>query len=370
MATECGRRGRERRHVLLIEGDPDDARLVEDALTGAGARGAGGRLDGSNETVLRHERTLDAGLDRLVREDVDLLLLGLGPPESPGIEALVRARERFEAGPIVVLAARPASELGIEAVAHGAHEYLPKDAVTPEALARTIEYATERNRIELALRRRGEELAVLNRLTDHDVRNDVSLVVGRARELRGVVGPGATWLVEEILGASNHVLQLTRTVENAVESIGDGEQRDHGPVDLRRVVTAEAEAARTLYERAIVEVEEADEAVQVRSSGLLSPAFANLIGDAVRYNDEETPQVTVSVEHEGETATVRVADNGPGVPEHHRDRLFAAPGDGIETGTSVGLYLVGRLVDQHGGDVAVENRQGGGAVFSVRLPLA
>lgn len=370
MATECGPSERERRHVLLIEDDPDDARLVEEALTDPDARGAGGRFDGSNGAVLRHERELDAGLDRLVRDDVDLLLLGLGPPESSGIEALVRARERFEAGPVVVLAAGPASELGLEAVTRGAHEYLPKDAVTPEALNRTIEYAIERNRIELALRRRGEELAALNRLTDHDVRNDVSLVVGRAREIRGEVGPRARRLVDEILGASNHVLQLTRTAENAVESIEGGEQRDPGPVDLRRVVTAEAEAARALYERAIVEVEAADEAVQVRASGLLSPAVANLIGDAVRYNDEEIPQVTVSVEHGGETATVRVADNGPGVPEYHRDRLFAAPGDGIETGTRVGRYLVGRLVDQYGGDVAVENRQSGGSVFSVRLPLA
>jgi signal transduction histidine kinase len=358
------------REVLLVEDNPGDARLIEELLKEVDHRPAGGHVEEGVETTFRHADTLSNGLDRLAGEPVDVLLLDLGLPESRGIETLERVLEAEADVPIVVLTGQPESDLGVEAVSRGAQEYLVKDDVTPEVLARTIEYAIERKAVERQLRRRNEELAILNHLTRHDIRNDVSLVVGRARELRENVEPSYDGLVDEIVNSSNHVLQLTRTIGDIVESISREGEPDLQPVDLGRILESEVETARSLYSGGVIAVEGAPADVDVRANELLSSVFANLFGNAMLYNDKETPEVTVTAEVAEDTATVHVADNGPGIPEYQRERLFEAPESGMEASTSVGLYLVGRLVEQYGGEVGVENREAGGAVFHVTLPRA
>ena len=362
--------GGETRAILLVEDNPGDARLIEELLREVDPRATGAHLETVVETDFRHAETLTAGLDRLAGERVDVLLLDLGLPESRGIETLERVLETEVDVPIVVLTGQPESDLGVEAVGRGAQEYLVKDDVTPEVLARTIEYAIERKDVERQLRRRNEELAILNHLTRHDIRNDVSLVVGRARELRENVEPGYDGLVDEIVNSSNHVLQLTRTIGDIVESVSQEGEPDLQPVDLGRILEAEVETARSLYSGGVISIEDPPEDVDVRANELLSSVFANLFGNAMLYNDKDTPEVTVTTEVGEGSVTVRVADNGPGIPEYQRERLFSAPESGMEASTSVGLYLVGRLVEQYGGDVQVENRPEGGAAFDVTLPLA
>ena len=357
------------RSILLVEDNPGDARLIEELLKEVEPRGAG-PLEDRQEVEFRHVDTLSAGLDRLEEGHVDVLLLDLGLPESRGIETLERVLEAEADVPVVVLTGQPESDLGVEAVSRGAQEYLVKDDVTPEVLGRTIEYAIERKEVERQLRRRNEELAILNHLTRHDIRNDVSLVVGRARELRDSVGPEHGGLVDEIVNSSNHVLQLTRTIGDIVESISREGDPELSPVDLGGILQAEVETARSLYTGGVITVESAPDGVEVRANELLSSVFANLFGNAMLYNDKETPEVTVSTAVDGDVVTVRVADNGPGIPEYQRERLFSAPEGGMEASTSVGLYLVGQLVEQYGGEVEVENRPEGGAAFDVTLPLA
>jgi len=75
---------------------------------------------------------------------------------------------------------------------------------------------------------------------------------------------------------------------------------------------------------------------------------------------------------DGNHAVLRVADNGPGVPEELRERVFdpffTTKRDG--EGTGVGLALCRTIAKAHGGGIAVEATPGGGATFVVRLPLA
>jgi signal transduction histidine kinase len=66
---------------------------------------------------------------------------------------------------------------------------------------------------------------------------------------------------------------------------------------------------------------------------------------------------------------VRVADDGPGIPDEHGAQLFSADTKGLDSdGTGMGLYLVERLIDIYGGEVRVEDNTPRGAVFVVELP--
>ena len=71
-----------------------------------------------------------------------------------------------------------------------------------------------------------------------------------------------------------------------------------------------------------------------------------------------------------ESTTVRVADNGPGIPDTQKETIFGKGEKGLDSpGTGLGLYLVRTLVKQYGGAVWVEDNDPEGSVFVVERPL-
>jgi signal transduction histidine kinase len=106
---------------------------------------------------------------------------------------------------------------------------------------------------------------------------------------------------------------------------------------------------------------------------LLRQAFSNLVRNALEACQRagRTPAVEVAgVLHTTDgLVEVRVADNGPGLPETDRDRLFQPFFTTRSDGTGLGLALVQKFVVTHNGQVRAANRRDGGAVFTVWLPL-
>jgi signal transduction histidine kinase len=105
---------------------------------------------------------------------------------------------------------------------------------------------------------------------------------------------------------------------------------------------------------------------------LLRRALRNLLENARRYGGG---LVEVHVQRRADRAEVRVDDNGPGVPEGYRERIFEAffrlPGHAERAGgVGLGLALVRQIAERHGGSVRCEPREGGGSRFVLVLPLA
>jgi signal transduction histidine kinase len=351
--------------VLMVEDNPGDARLVEELLVEAEAYVRG--PDGDERTVdLTHETTLADGIAHLDVATVDVVLLDLGLPDAEGMETLDRMLEAASA-PVIVLTGRPESDLGIEAVRHGAQDYLVKGEVRPARFAHAIQYAIERTKTQRELRQRTQELAILNQLMRHDIKNDISLVVGRGHELTEYVEPRGEKLLAEVLTAANHVLQLTRTIGDTVETVTDESGTDLRPVDPGEVVTQQVEKARQLYGEDAVTVAGELPDVRVEADELLSAVVGNLLSNALLYTHDEA-DVTVSLVVDDDVVRLRVADTGPGVPDDQKDRIFGEGERGLEgQGTGIGLYLVDQLVDGYDGRVWVEDNEPTGAVFVVEL---
>jgi len=105
----------------------------------------------------------------------------------------------------------------------------------------------------------------------------------------------------------------------------------------------------------------------------LRQVLVNLVTNAFKYSPEPQP-VTVRVTCEEHVAFVQVIDRGPGVAEEDRQRIFEryARLDGPSAGrpgVGLGLYIVRIIAENHGGCVRVLDTPGGGATFSVELPL-
>jgi signal transduction histidine kinase len=106
----------------------------------------------------------------------------------------------------------------------------------------------------------------------------------------------------------------------------------------------------------------------------LSQVFQNLIGNAVKYRDPgRSPLVAVGGEVHGDAVEVRIADNGLGIPEDSRARIFEpfqrVHGTAGVPGSGIGLAVCKKIVERHGGRIWVESRPGQGSVFRFTLPV-
>lgn len=104
----------------------------------------------------------------------------------------------------------------------------------------------------------------------------------------------------------------------------------------------------------------------------LYQVFSNLISNAVKYNDKELPEVTLTAKELDGFWEFTVADNGPGIAPRHHELIFEIFGtlqsrDSYES-TGIGLTIVQKIVEDVGGTVRVESELGSGATFTFTWP--
>jgi signal transduction histidine kinase len=128
-------------------------------------------------------------------------------------------------------------------------------------------------------------------------------------------------------------------------------------VSLQTVLENEIEEIQAAFPEAVVTEETAIPQVSVQANDMLGSVFRNLLKNAIQHNDKDVPTVTVSATARDGSAIVRVADNGPGVPDDQKAAIFGKGEKGLDShGTGLGLYLVKTLVDSYDGSIRVGNR--------------
>ena len=128
--------------VLLIEDNLADAGFVRNILSGPG----------EVQVELEHVECLGDGLASLSERSFDVVLLDLSLPDGFGLDTVTAMRDASPRMPIVVMSGLSDEELAINAVHEGAQDYLVKGRVDRDLLVRSIRYAIERKRVEVALR--------------------------------------------------------------------------------------------------------------------------------------------------------------------------------------------------------------------------
>ncbi len=348
---------------------------VHSVVLGPDARSMATQLDEGADLVLLADEALsearvDALLEQLARQpawsDLPVVLLTRHRDRSPAVARMMAVLTN------VTLLDSPVSTGSLVSTVLAAlrarrRQYQLRDQWTAQRKAEEA--------LRDADRRKDEFLATLS----HELRNPLAPIRTGLQALART--PGDCAQAEQLRRMMERQVQsLVRLIDDLldVSRIATGKLHlDRERVDLRTVVDAALESSRPLVDAAGHElrIDWPDDPVWVLGDACrLSQGIGNLVTNAAKY----TPDggcIVVSLAAEANDAVVRVVDNGAGIPQEMLDQVFDLftqvdrTLDRAQGGLGIGLSLVRRLIELHGGSVvAASDGLGHGSTFTVRLP--
>src|SRR6185312_6452273 len=325
----------------------------------------------------------------------DVLITDLMMPEMNGI-ALLRAALQIDPHlAVLVMTGHGTIDSAVAAMKNGALDFIEKPfnltVIRPvlsrafavrrlrrenaALVARVAERTRELEAANSELRSVNRELEAFAHTVAHDLRTPLHAMMGFA-ELLGSETPGPLNAVQkeyllDIQDSGERLLHLTKhLLDIALLGIG---RLARESVDVAELVgNVLSELRRSSPDRELT-VSIGPLPPASADPTLLREVFANLLSNAIKFTGRtQNPRIEVEGRQEGAHTLYSVRDNGAGFDQREARSLFTPfrrlhPGEQFE-GTGVGLSLVRRIVERHGGQVAAEGEVGKGACFRISLP--
>jgi len=190
---------------------------------------------------------------------------------------------------------------------------------------------------------------LLNKLMRHDILNDLSAVLGYLEIYKESKDPKILEKLEMRIKNSINLIKSVRAVE---------EKPELKPINLKDLILVEVSGYNNVEIR--VDVPE----MNVLADALLTSVFRNLIINAIVHSDEKIPRIEITAKRIDGWVEIRVADNGPGIPEWLKEEVFK---EGFGKRTGLGLYLVKKIVESYGGKIWIEDNKPKGSIFVIQL---
>ncbi|NVN88509.1 MAG: DUF3369 domain-containing protein [Rhodopseudomonas sp.] len=217
----------------------------------------------------------------------------------------------------------------------------------------------------------------------HDLKNPLGVILGRTEMLTELIGADAS--KESVTAQVEHIRDATRRLTSMVDHLISDAMADafditirREPIDLAALVSEVAEANRPLArnKQQVIEVTTPAAQIAMCDSDRMREAIDNLVSNAVKYSPIGGT-ILLQVESDDNGTVIRVTDQGAGLSPEDLGRLFgrfqrlsAKPTAG-ESSTGLGLSIVKKIVDMHGGNVSADSPgPGDGATFTIILPTA
>ena len=267
----------------------------------------------------------------------------------------------------------------------GPRAFTPSEVERVVAVANQLAVAAENARLYEDLRRSYAELAraqrqliqqerlaalgELSAVVAHEVRNPLGVIFNSLGSLRRLLKPtGDTRMLLDIVGEEAD--RLNRIVGDLLD-FARPSTPEFRPEPLSRVVDEAVAAALAQNPSGVRLVREPDEELPPvpLDSRLVRQAILNVVVNAVQAMPRGG-QLRVRLRRDADAALLEIEDTGAGIPEEVRHRIFEPFFTTKASGTGLGLAVVKRIVDGHGGEIAVTSLPAGGTVFALRFPFS
>jgi signal transduction histidine kinase len=215
----------------------------------------------------------------------------------------------------------------------------------------------------------------------HDLKNPLGVILGRTEMLTELIGAGSS--KENLSNQVEHIRDATKRLTSMVDQLISDAMADafditirREPVDLAGLVNEVADANQPLAtnKQQTITVSAPPDYVTMCDADRMREAIDNLVSNAIKYSPIGG-KIAVAVNHEKNSTVIRIADEGAGLSPEDIGRLFgrfqrlSAKPTGGESSTGLGLSIVKRIVDMHGGHVTAESDgPGRGSIFTLILP--
>lgn len=353
-------------NILIVEDDLDAQTNLQDILE---LEGYESELAYCARDVREHER-----LDRF-----DVILLDRHLPDGTGDKLLPHIKSKAPLAAVILITGYADMEGAVMALRHGAADFLTKP-IEPDVLRSRL------SRINEQLRMRRELLEAQQRLLQSErlaaIGQTITALSHEARnELNGL---------KMGLNLLPHILDDREAVLETVDQLAENEDRLHrlfedvrgfaAPIQLDRATCGIDEIWRkawsslnSVWHHREVTLEEEIGEVSVTlplDAFRLEQVFRNLFENSLAAcSDPVSIAVSCAAVREG-FLEIAVRDNGPGLSGEQKQKVFDAFFTTKSRGTGLGMAIAKRIIEAHGGTIAVGDASAGGAEFVITLPVA
>lgn len=357
--------------VVVLEDSSDDAqlfgRLLQRAWPGAVRIRIFSRVD-----------DLEAGMGELTP---DIVFSDLSVPDGDGLDVVERVVGCAGGAPVVVLTGNADPTAPVLALQRGAQDYMVKEALDTDSLARTLRYSIARATVDRQIRKIARDLIQLN-----DERDQYAGIV--AHDLRAPVRT-ARLTADRMLAA----VERGQDSRPMAEALDRSLERIEAIIDRLLKMATLRDDALVLVEEPLVDIVDdvaADLQADIDAANarlhclgggdvradkvLIRELLRNLVQNSIKYRSpDRVPVVTVMASRIGSDVELVVEDNGIGIEPKYRDRvfrLFERLDPGADTsGLGFGLALCRRVVELHHGSIEILDPAGGqGMAVRIVLP--
>ena len=412
--------------ILLIDDDEVDRITVKRALKKAklsvkiaeainGKQGIkhlkssyGANLDATKVIATAHSETDNH------HYNFDLILLDYLLPDIDGLHLLSEINQLDLNIPIIVLTGQGDEQIAVEMMKSGAADYLSKDRIEPEFLARSINNAVRVHKAEQAvkvansrlrasnellviknqeLERRQEQIKLQNiklqesynlkseflATMSHELRTPMNAIMGFSqlllRQHTDPLSKQQQNLVSRIFHNSKNLLEMINEMLD-FSKIEAGKLELHPQeFDLEYLTKVTVEELRSLaVEKNLAlttEIELSDRKI-IQDESFVKRTLINLISNAIKFT--EVGQVTVQLKDEANQVEIIVSDTGIGIEPENQTKIFEAFRQADQSftrqhsGTGLGLAIADSLVKMMKGEIILESEINSGSCFTVKIP--
>jgi signal transduction histidine kinase len=363
--------------VLIVEDNSADSELVMRTLRAGG-------FDVSGEVVLTPEE-----FRRRVRKKLpDIVLADYNLGQWRGMEALAILRAEGLDIPLILVSGALGDVTAVECIKQGATDYVLKDSLArlPQAVRRALQerqLRDDRRQVQDELAKRVKELARSNAeleqfvyVASHDLQEPLRMVASYTQLLseryRGKLDEQAD---KYIWYAADGAVRMQALIHDLVDFSRVGrEGTELKSTDCNELVEGALKNLGAALETTGAIVTHKILPKVMAHATQLGQVFQNLIGNAIKFHGPAVPDIQIEAERLGNEWVFSVSDNGIGIAVEHAGDIFIVF-NRLHTrteysGNGIGLAICKKIVEQHGGRIWVESREGPGSVFKFTLPAA